>query len=139
MAGNYNKIVLVGNLTRDPETRYLANGSGVAKFSLAVNRKTKNDTETMYVDVVAWEKLGEICQQYLKKGTSVLIEGRLSIRSYNDKDGNKKNAVEIVASEMQMLGSKNDGASSGSYGGESRATAPAGGGFSDTVDDEIPF
>jgi single-strand DNA-binding protein len=152
MAGNYNKIVLVGNLTRDPEIRYIPSGSGVAKFALAVNRRTKQGDETMFIDIVAWDKLGEICNQYLKKGMSVLIEGRLAIRSYDDKEGVKRKAVEVVATDMQMLGAKNapgegggSGGNSGSYdagSGAARGSSPGGGqgnGFEDSVDDEIPF
>jgi single-strand DNA-binding protein len=151
MAGNYNKIVLVGNLTRDPETRFLSGGSGVTKFALAVNRRTKQGDETMFIDIVAWDKLGEICNQYLKKGMSVLIEGRLSIRSYDDKDGIKRKAVEVVANDMQMLTSKGAGdgggygaGSSGSYGsgGTPRESSSAGDGnaaYESSIDDEIPF
>ena len=151
MAGNYNKIVLVGNLTRDPEIRYLSSGSGVAKFALAVNRRTKQGDETMFIDIVAWDKLGEICNQYLKKGMSVLIEGRLAIRSYDDKEGEKRTAVEVVATDMQMLGAKNapgeggGSGGSGSYDGASgnargsSAGAAQGNGFEESVDDEIPF
>ncbi|MGH7755341.1 MAG: single-stranded DNA-binding protein, partial [Vulcanimicrobiaceae bacterium] len=109
MAGNYNKIVIVGNLTRDPEIRYVANGSGVTKFALAVNTRRKSGDETMFIDVVAWDKLGEICNTYLKKGMSTLIEGRLSIRKYETKEGEKRTAVEIVASDMQMLDSRGGG------------------------------
>jgi len=146
MAGSYNKIVLVGNLTRDPETRYLATGAGVTKFALAVNRRTKQGDETMFIDIVAWDKLGEICNQYLKKGMSTLIEGRLAIRSYDDKDGIKRKAVEVVATDMQMLDSKrsmNGEAGGASYGGEASSSAAAAGSeghrFEDSVDDEIPF
>jgi single-strand DNA-binding protein len=153
MAGNYNKIMLVGNLTRDPEIRYLSSGAGVAKFALAVNRRTKQGDETMFIDIVAWDKLGEICNQYLKKGMSVLIEGRLAIRSYDDKEGVKRKAVEVVANEMQMLGAKNppaegggSGANAGVYdgaGANARGAAAGGGGqgngFEDLIDDEIPF
>ena len=149
MAGNYNKIMLVGNLTRDPEIRYLSSGAGVAKFALAVNRRTKQGDETMFIDIVAWDKLGEICNQYLKKGMSVLIEGRLAIRSYDDKEGVKRKAVEVVASDMQMLGAKNapaEGGGSGAYEGaaaNARGASSGGGGqgngFEDLVDDEIPF
>jgi single-strand DNA-binding protein len=153
MAGNYNKIMLVGNLTRDPEIRYLSSGAGVAKFALAVNRRTKQGDETMFIDIVAWDKLGEICNQYLKKGMSVLIEGRLAIRSYDDKEGVKRKAVEVVASDMQMLSVKNapaegggSGANSGAYDGTGAnargASSGAGGqgnGFEDLIDDEIPF
>jgi single-strand DNA-binding protein len=145
MAGSYNKIVLVGNLTRDPETRYLATGAGVTKFALAVNRRTKQGDETMFIDIVAWDKLGEICNQYLKKGMSILIEGRLAIRSYDDKDGIKRKAVEVVATDMQMLDSKrsmNGEAGAASYSGEASSPAAAGSEshrFEDSVDDEIPF
>jgi single-strand DNA-binding protein len=159
MAG-YNKIVLVGNLTRDPEMRVISSGSGVTKFALAVNRRTKQGDETMFIDIVAWERLGEICNQYLKKGALVLIEGRLSIRSYDDKDGVKRKAVEVVATDMQMLGTKNapggggeygngsgggasSGAGSGSYVGNARGSsteaAVGAGEAEESIDDEIPF
>jgi single-strand DNA-binding protein len=143
MAGSYNRITLVGNLTRDPEIRYLSSGSGVTKFALAVNRKTKQGDETMFIDVVAWDKLGEICNTYLKKGMSVLIEGRLSIRNYDDKEGVKRKAVEVVASDMQMLDSKRSGgASNGDLGGGAPAARGAATGSEfeqEALDDEIPF
>jgi single-strand DNA-binding protein len=145
MAGSYNRIVLVGNLTRDPEIRYVdGGGKAVTKFALAVNRKTKQGDETMFIDVVAWDRLGEICNQYLKKGMSTLIEGRLAIRKYETKEGEKRTAVEVVASDMQMLDSKrmSNGEGGGSYApGAARTTAPAGGGAYDdgAMDDEIPF
>jgi single-strand DNA-binding protein len=149
---SYNRIVLVGNLTRDPEIRYVdGGGKAVTKFAIAVNRKSKSGDETMYVDIVAWDRLGEICNQYLKKGAPTLIEGRLVIRKYDDKDGNKRTAVEVVASDMQMLGSKEGGSSNGSReyaasssSGSSRAGGYGGGSGSGSfddgaLDDEIPF
>ncbi len=149
MAGSYNKITLVGNLTRDPEIRYVdGGGKAVTKFALAINRKSKAGDETMFIDIVAWDRLGEICNQYLKKGMSALVEGRLVIRDYTNKDGEKRRAVEVVANEMQMLDSKGGGAPRGdssSYnGGGTRAATPApvGGGhddFGDEMDGEIPF
>jgi len=147
MAGSYNRIVLVGNLTRDPEIRYVDGGAkGVTKFALAINRKTKGGDETMYVDIVAWDRLGEICNQYLKKGMSALVEGRLVIRKYDDKDGNKRTAVEVVASDMQMLDSKGrsngEGGSSASYataGARSTGSGATGGFDDESGDDEIPF
>ena len=123
MAGNYNRIILVGNLTRDPEIRYVQSGSAVTKFAIAVNRHTKNGDETTFVDIVAWDngnyKLAETCNTYLKKGSSVLVEGRLVIRAFEDKDGNKRKATEVVIDTMQMLdrapaskgGANGDGAS----------------------------
>jgi len=143
MAGSYNRIVLVGNLTRDPEIRYVdGGGKAVTKFALAVNRKSKAGDETMFIDIVAWDRLGEICNQYLKKGMSALIEGRLVIRSYETKEGEKRKAVEVVASDMQMLDSKgrSNGEGASYSSGGSRAAAPAGSTFEeDAAEDEIPF
>jgi single-strand DNA-binding protein len=145
MAGSYNHITLVGNLTRDPEIKYVdGGGKAVTKFALAVNRKTKGGDETMFVDIVAWDRLGEVCNQYLKKGMSALVAGRLAIRKYDDKDGNKRTAVEVVASDMQMLDSKSrNGESGGSFGGASRSstggTAGGGGLDEEAMEDEIPF
>ena len=148
MAGSYNRITLVGNLTRDPEIRYVdGGGKAVTKFALAINRKSKGGDETMFIDIVAWDRLGEICNQYLKKGMSALVEGRLAIRDYTNKDGEKRKAIEVVASDMQMLDSKGRGEGGGSYngGGASRsaagvgANASGGDDFGDGMDDEIPF
>jgi single-strand DNA-binding protein len=108
MPGNYNRIILVGNLTKDPESRNLESGSIVCKFGLAVNRRSKNNDETIFVDIVAWDKLAEICQQYLTKGRSVLVEGRLVIRSYEDQQGVKRKATEVVIDSMQLLDKKDD-------------------------------
>src|SRR5580658_1609500 len=125
MAGSYNRVILVGNLTRDPEMRYTQSGKGVAKFTLAVNNP-RNKEETTFVDIVAWDRLGETCNTYLKKGSNTLVEGRLVIRSYDDKDGNKRKATEVVIDNMQMLGARSDRAGSdfneggdngGGYGG----------------------
>jgi single-strand DNA-binding protein len=143
MAGSYNRITLVGNLTRDPEIRYVdGGGKAVTKFALAVNRKTKGGDETMYVDVVAWDRLGEICNQYLKKGMSTLVEGRLAIRKYETKEGEKRTAVEVVASDMQMLDSKRSGGDGGTYSGGGSTSRPAANDVDaagQEMDDEIPF
>ncbi len=153
MAGSYNRVILVGNLTRDPEIRYTQSGKGVTKFTLAVNNP-RNREETTFVDIVAWDRLGETCNTYLKKGMNALVEGRLVIRSYDDKDGNKRKATEVVIDNMQMLGSRRDAAGSageeggdtgGGYNGGSRSAAAAptaasgGDAFGDELDDEIPF
>lgn len=150
MAGSYNRIVLVGNLTRDPEIRFIdgsGSGKAVTKFALAVNRKTKGADETMFIDIVAWDRLGEICNQYLKKGMSALVEGRLVIRNYETKEGEKRKAIEVVASDMQMLDSKGGGAprtnGESGYGGSrsaSSGSSSGGGGFDEEgLEDEIPF
>ena len=147
MAGSYNRVILVGNLTRDPEIRYTQSGKAVTKFTLAINNP-RNKEETTFVDIVAWDRLGETCNTYLKKGMNALVEGRLVIRSYDDKDGNKRKATEVVIDNMQMLGSRRDsggGDEGGEYGGHNggRAAAPAassaGDAFGDDLDDEIPF
>jgi single-strand DNA-binding protein len=149
MAGSYNRVILVGNLTRDPEIRYTQSGKGVTKFTLAVNNP-RNREETTFVDIVAWDRLGETCNTYLKKGMNALVEGRLVIRSYDDKDGNKRKATEVVIDNMQMLGSRRDSAGGdeggdygGHNGGRAGAAAPAassaGDAFGDDLDDEIPF
>lgn len=146
MAGSFNRITLVGNLTRDPEIRYVGSGAAVTKFTLAVNRRSKQQEETDYIDCVAWDKLAETCNTYLKKGMSCLVDGRLSIRSYDDKDGNKRKATEVVVNTMQMLDRANRGG--GENGGGAyerpRAAAPAGnngGGYDDSAldEEEIPF
>lgn len=148
MAGSYNRVILVGNLTRDPEIRYTQSGKGVTKFTLAVNNP-RNKEETTFVDIVAWDRLGETCNTYLKKGSNTLVEGRLVIRSYDDKDGNKRKATEVVIDNMQMLGSRPAGAGGdyageggSSYGGGSASAADNNAGsskFEDELDDEIPF
>lgn len=101
--GNYNRIILVGNLVRDPEIRYVQRGSPVTKFTIAVNRRSKQDDSVDYIDIVAWDKLAETSNTYLRKGASVLVEGRLSMRSYESKTGEKHKAAEVVMSLMQML------------------------------------
>ncbi len=150
MAASFNKVILVGTLVRDPEIRYIASGAGVTKFRLAVNpnKRDPKPEETLFIDVVAWEKLAETCNTYLKKGMSCLVEGRLSIRQYDDKEGNKRQATEVVINTMQMLGSPRDRSeSAGDEWSGGRNAAPAGaaagassgGAIDDALDDEIPF
>ncbi len=151
MAGSYNHIVLVGRLTKNPEIRYIQSGNAVTSFSIAVNRRSKQGDEAMFVDCVAWNgqsrKLADICNDYLKKGMTVLVDGRLAIREYTNKDGEKRKATEVVINDMQMLDSKNAGGSNGggNYAGGEReyAAAGSGAGGRDEVDaaaeDEIPF
>ena len=108
----YNKVFLIGNLTRDPEVRYTTSGIPVARFALAVNRfrrsggEGESTQEVDFINIVAWRRLAEICGEYLKKGRPVAIEGRLQIRSYTGRDGQKRTAAEVVADNMQMLGSR---------------------------------
>lgn len=139
MAASFNKVILAGNVVRDPEIRYVGSGAGVTKFSIAVNpnKRDAKPEDTLFVDIVAWDKLAETCNTYLKKGSNVLVEGRLVIRSYDDKDGNKRKATEVVINTMQMLGSPRDRQD----GGDSFAGASVGGGhrMDDGLDEEIPF
>jgi len=139
VAGSFNRVILVGNLVRDPEIRYIASGTPVTKFTLAVNRRAKDKDETDFIDIVAWDKLAETCNTYLKKGQSCLVEGRLSIRSYEDKEGVKRKAAEVVINTMQMLTSR--GASGGSGGDDFQSTRPAAtrSTEAEAEEDEIPF
>jgi single-strand DNA-binding protein len=119
-----NKIILIGRLTADPELRYTPSGAPVANFTVAVDRKFSKNDETDFIPIVAWRKLAEICNEFLHKGKLVAIEGRLQTRKYEDRDGNRRTAFDVVADDMQML-SRSDG--SGGGGGARRpAQEPAG-------------
>ncbi len=112
-----NKVQLIGNLTKDPELKYTGTGVAVSTFTIATNRSWTTDTgekkdEADFTRVVAWNKLAEICGQLLKKGRKVYVEGRLSTRNYQDKDGQTKYVTEVVISDMILLDSKlNEGTS----------------------------
>ena len=118
-----NKIMLIGNLTRDPEVRYTPKGTAVSDLGLAVNRFYSSDggekrEETTFVDVVLWAKLAELAGQYLKKGRPVFIEGRLQMDSWEDKTtGQKRSKLRVVGENMQFLGSRNDSGGGGGGGG----------------------
>ncbi len=103
----YNKVFLIGRLTRDPEVRYTSAGVAVARFTLAINRPPRKDgqAEADFIRVVAWRRLAEICGEYLNKGKLISIEGRLQISSY-EKEGRKISSAEVVADNMQMLDRK---------------------------------
>lgn len=125
-----NRIVLIGRLTRDPELRYTSSGQPVANFSLAVDRKMSKNDETDFIPVVAWRRLAEICNEFLHKGKLVSIDGRLQVREYEDKEGRRQRAFEVVADDMQMLDSKGEVTSGrrepaprGGSGGESYSDA----------------
>jgi len=128
---SFNKVMLMGNLTRDPELRYTSNGSAVTSFGLAVNRKFKQGDEwkddVCFVDITVWGKQGENCAEYLSKGRPAFIEGFLKFSTW-ESDGQKRNKLEVVASTVQFLGSR--GGSSGEASGEQ---APTSG------EDDVPF
>ena len=132
----YNKVFLIGNLTKDPELRYTPSGIPVARFTVAVNRPSAKSEkgEVDFINVVAWRRLAEICGEYLKKGRPVSIEGRLQIRDY-EKDGEKRKYAEVVADGMQMLG-RREGATAAPSAETSAPQAEQGEAASG---DEIPF
>ena len=123
-----NKVILVGRLGRDPETRYTGGGQAVANFSVATDESYKDKSgerqkRTEWHKIVVWGKQAEIAQQYLKKGSLIFIEGRIQSREWQDKEGQKHTSFEIVANNFRMLGGRGDGGSSGggSFGGGARS------------------
>lgn len=132
-----NKVFLIGNLTRDPELRYTGNGAAVASFGLAVNRKYKQGEElkeeTCFVDITVWNKQAETCTEYLTKGSPVLIEGRLSYRTWETEEGQKRSKLDVVAINVQFLGS-NKGKESGDRNSQQSQEHSQ-----PNLDDDIPF
>ncbi len=132
---NFNKVILIGNLTRDPEIRYTAGGTAVASFGLAVNRKYKQGEETkeetLFVDVKAFGKQAETLSQYMKKGNPIMIDGRLTYRKWEDQSGQARSKHEVVAENFQFLGSKGTGEGRGPSGGPEEPPL--------ATEDEIPF
>ena len=132
-----NKIILMGRLTRDPELRHTQTGTAVASFSLAVDRdfkdKATGDRTTDFIDVVAWRQTGEFVSRYFTKGRMAVVEGRLQIRDWTDKDGNKRRSAEVVADNVYFGDSKRDaesaGPNSGGYSAPSGGRSPAPSGF----------
>ncbi len=123
-----NKVMLMGNLTKDPELRYTPQGLAVANLRLAVNRKYKNKNqelkdETCFVTAVVWNKQAEACNQYLHKGSPVFVEGRLLSRSWEDQSGQKRSVIEVMAERVQFLGQPQGGSSGGAP--EAAEEAPA--------------
>lgn len=133
-----NKAIIIGNLGSDPEVRYTQSGTAVANFNVATTEKWKGkdgqmQEQTEWHRVVAFDRLAEICGEYLSKGSKVYIEGRIQTRSWNDKDGNKRYTTEIVAKEMKMLSPKGGGAAGGSqYADEPPPPEPR-------MGDDVPF
>ena len=113
-----NKVILVGRLGRDPETRYMPSGDAITNFSIATDeqwrdRNGERQTRTEWHNITLFGKLGEIASQYLRKGSQVFIEGRIQSRKYTGKDGIERTAYDIIGNEMRMLGDRNDGFDSG--------------------------
>ncbi len=113
-----NKVILIGNLGKDPEMRYTPNGQAVTRFSIATSERFKDrngeqQERTTWHNIVVWGRQAEIAKEYLSKGRSVYVEGRIDNRSYDDKDGNKRYISEIIVQRMQFLGSRGDSPGSG--------------------------
>ncbi len=150
-----NKVILIGNLGRDPELRYTQGGSAVTNFTLATNEKWKDkegnaQERTEWHRIVVWGRSAENCAQYLQKGSSVFVEGRLQTREWEDKEGNKRNTTEINALSVQFLsgrgggsggggGERSSGGSSPSQGGGGGGNPSQGGGAEGPPGDDIPF
>ena len=159
MAKSVNKVILVGNLGKDPEIKYTSTGTPVAKFSIATNEGYKDKSgqwqdRTEWHNIVAWQRLAEIVGEYVKKGSKVYIEGRLQTSSWDDKEtGQKKYKTEIIANDLVLLGGRGESDSEGGSRGYSRgASAPGGGSFDQSSghpeepahatqiqDEDIPF
>lgn len=142
-----NKIFLMGRLTRDPEMRHTQNGTAVASFSIAVDRdfkdKQSGEKVTDFVDIVAWRSTAEFVDKYFSKGRMAVVEGRLQIRDWTDKDGNKRRSADVVADSIYFGDSKRDGDSGGTYhsSGRSSGVNVSASDFTDLGDDdgELPF
>ncbi|WP_303103904.1 single-stranded DNA-binding protein [Megamonas funiformis] len=131
-----NKVILAGRLVRDPELRYTQTGKAVVSFSLAVNRRFNHNQEQTadFIPIVVWDKLAEVCSKHLFKGSQVLIKGRIQIRSYDAQDGSKRYVTEVIAQELEFMGSKPTAL-------ESKPLSPQAQNFGQEVhpDEEIPF
>src|SRR3954452_3176008 len=148
---SFNKVILLGNLTRDPEVRYTPKGSAVCDLGIAINRSYTLESgekreEVTYVDVVLWSRLAEIAGEYLKKGRPVFVEGRLQLDSWDDKtSGQKRTKLKVIGENMQMLGAPRGGGGGGDEdGGPPRSSSrpappPKASAPSEPDDDEIPF
>jgi single-strand DNA-binding protein len=158
MAKSVNKVILVGNLGKDPEVKYTPSGTAVAKFSLATNEGYKDKAgqwqeRTEWHNIVAWQRLAEIVGEYVKKGSKVYIEGRLQTSSWDDKEtGQKKYKTEIVANDLVLLSGRGEGDAEGGSRGYSRGASAGGGSFDQSrghneepahatgiQDEDIPF
>ena len=145
-----NKAILIGNLARDPETRNTPSGVSCTTFTVACNRRFVNQQgvrEADFINCVAWRQNADFVARYLTKGSKVAVEGSIQTRSYDAQDGTKRYVTEIIADNVEFLGSRDDGARSGGYDAPAAPaaaaprpqTAPANGGFTEVDDDELPF
>ena len=135
-----NKVILIGRLTKDPELRYTQSGTGVATFTLAVNRRFSNqngEREADFINCVAWQKSAEFVANYFKKGQEMALEGRLQVRTYDGNDGQRKWVTEVVADQIEFVGAKKN---SDSNNNSTAGYSGGGGGYSpDQLGEEIEF
>ena len=127
---NFNRVILAGNMTRDPELRFTNDGIPVCSFGLAVNRVRSRSEEVDFFDISAWRELGETIANYKKKGDPILVEGRLQYRTWEAQDGSKRSAVDVVADRVEFLGRAGDpadGVASGGGGGQAQRSGGRGG------------
>ena len=143
---SFNRVVLAGNLTRDPELRFTNNGIPVCQFGIAVNRVRSKSEEVDFFDITAWRELGETIANYKKKGDPILVEGRLQYRTWEAQDGSKRSKVDVVADNVQFLGRGDSSGEGGApVGGDQRSRAGARQSSREDVDlneedfDDIPF
>lgn len=141
-----NKAILIGNLTRDPESRTTPSGAVCTTFTLAVNRRFTNAQgvrEADFINIVTWRQTAELCARYLAKGRKVCVVGQIQSRSYDAQDGTKRYVTEVVADEVEFLGSREDGGMNRSRNDIPMPPEPAAnaniGGFTEVDDDELPF
>jgi single-strand DNA-binding protein len=144
VAASINRVILVGNLTRDPELRHTPSGTAVCSLRLAVNSRRKDETgqwvdKPNYFSITVWGNQGENCAQYLAKGRPVAIDGRLDWREWESQDGGKREAVEVVAETVQFLGGRGDGDGGGYLPAETPAAARDADFATAATDDDIPF
>ncbi len=145
MARGINKVIVVGNLGQDPDTRYMPSGSAVTNITVATNESWKDKQTGEQKDRTEWHKvamfgrLAEIAAEYLRKGSQVYIEGKLRTRKWQDKQGNDRYTTEIVADEMQMLGGRGGGGAGAPMSNDGPPPSPPPQGSSDDFDDDIPF
>lgn len=126
-----NKLTIIGNLTRDPETRVTQSGSSVCSFTVAVNRRGQDD-KTDFFRVSAWNKTGETCQKYLSKGRKVAVTGPVSVSTYTGQDGKAYANLEVMAQDVEFLSPKGEQAAPA-------PAAPANNGYQEVTDDDLPF
>jgi single-strand DNA-binding protein len=140
---SFNKVILVGNLGRDPELRYTPQGTPVCSFTMATNERRKDKTgemqdHTTWFRITLWGRQAETASQYLTKGRPVYIEGRLRVEEWTDRDGKPRHTLEIHATEMQFIGGRGDDAGGGGGGGRPAPSEPAAE-QADLSDDDVPF